>query len=78
MCTIESRNVQRYSTEDAQPKTECIDGLGERMKVLDPERIENYYFLGCEQAEQIDIDSVYKGVKAEMDKRMKALGSKKL
>ena len=41
MCTIESRNVQRYSTEDAQPKTECIDGLGERMKVLDPERIEN-------------------------------------
>ena len=55
-----------------------MDGLGEKMKVLDPERIENYYFLGCEQAEQIDIDSVYKRVKAEMDKRMKALGSKKL
>ena len=37
--------------------------LAERMKVLDPEQNENYKFLGCEQAEQIDTD-------AEMDKSL--------
>ena len=49
--------------------------LAERMKALDPEQNENYRFLGCEQAEQIDTDAVYEGVKAEIDKRMKALTS---
>ena len=43
------------------------------LKSPDPEQMENHLLLGCEQAEQIDTDLVYKRVKAEMDKRMKSL-----
>ena len=57
---------------------EGLDVLAERMKALNPEQNENYKFLGCEKAGQIDTDAVYKGVKAEIDKRMKSLTSMKL
>ena len=43
------------------------------LKSPDPEQMENHLLLGCEQAEQIDTDLVYKRVKAEMDKRMNTL-----
>ena len=46
-------------------KAEGLDVLAERMKALDPELNENYQFLECEQAEQIDTDAVYERVKAE-------------
>ena len=59
-------------------KAEGLDVLAERIKTLDPEQNENYKFLGCEQAEQIDTDAVYEKVKAEMAKRMKALTSTEL
>ena len=59
-------------------KAEGLDVLAERMKALDPKQNEHYKFLGCEQAEQIDTDTVYERVKAEMAKRMKALASTEL
>ena len=59
-------------------KAEGLDVLAERMKALDPKQNENYMFLGCDQAEQIDTDVVYEKVKAEIDKRMKALKSTEL
>ena len=43
------------------------------MKALDPEQREIYKFLGCEQAEKIDMERVMARVKAETQKRMKAL-----
>ena len=49
-------------------KAEGLDVLAERMKALDPEQNKNYKFLGCEQAEQIDTDAVYKRVKAKCPK----------
>ena len=54
-------------------KAENLDVLAERLKALDPKQNEVYKFLVCEPAEQIDTDAVYKRVKTEMDKRMKAL-----
>ena len=42
------------------------------MNALDSKPNENYMFLGCEQAEQIDTDAVYARVKVEMDKRVNA------
>ena len=48
------------------------------MQELDTEQNENYEFLECEQAEQIDTDAVYEKVKAEMDKIMKTLTSTEL
>ena len=56
-------------------KAKCLDVLPERMRALDSEQNKNYKFLGCEQAEQIDTDAVYKRVKAKMDQRIKALTS---
>ena len=54
---------------------EGLDVLAERMKALNPKQNKNYKFLGCEQAEQIDTDAVYRRVKAKMNKRTKALTS---
>ena len=54
-------------------KAKSLYVLPERMKALDPEQNKNYKFLECEQAEPIDTDAVYERVKAEMDKKMKAL-----
>ena len=51
-------------------------GLGvveEKMKALGPDRREVYGFLGCGQAERIDVEGVMAGVKAETQKRMNAL-----
>ena len=48
------------------------------LKSPDPEQMENHLLLGCEQAEQIDTDLVYKRVKTEMDKRMNTLAQKKI
>ena len=42
---------------------------------MDLEQNENYKFLKCERAEQIDTDAVYEKVKAEMDEKMKAITS---
>ena len=52
--------------------------LAERMKALNLKQNENYKFLKCEQAEQINTDAVYERVKAEMDKRIKSLASTEL
>ena len=54
-------------------KAEGLDVLAKRMKALDPKQNENYKFLGFEQVEQINTGAVYKRVKTERDKRMKAL-----
>ena len=45
-------------------KAEGLDVLAERIKGLNPEQNENYKFLECEQAEQINTDAVYERVKA--------------
>ena len=55
-----------------------LDVLAERMNALEPKQNKNYNFLGCEQAEQLDTDAVYRRVKAELDKKMKALTSTEL
>ena len=48
------------------------------MKALDPTQNKNYKFLECEQADKIDVQSVYSRVKAEMENRMKLLTSTEL
>ena len=43
------------------------------MKALDPEQREIYKFLGCEQAEKMDMERVMAGVKVETEKITNAL-----
>ena len=59
-------------------RAEGLKVLEEKMKALDPDQNENYKFLGCEQAAQIDTQAVYKRVSTEMDKRIKLLTSTEL
>ena len=54
-------------------KGEGLSAIEEKMKALDPEQREIYKFLGCEQAEKIDMERVMARVKAEIQKRMNAL-----
>ena len=57
-------------------KMEKGDGLKvleERMRALDPKQNEVYKFLGCEQADKIDVDKVMERVKIEMEKRLEQL-----
>ena len=42
-------------------------GTEKKMKALDPTQNENYKFSGCEQADTIDVQSVYSRVKAETE-----------
>ena len=53
-------------------KREGLSVIEEKMKALDPERRKNK-FLGCEQAEKIDMERVMARVKAETEKRTNAL-----
>ena len=50
-------------------RAEGLEVLAEKMKALDLEQNECYKFLGCEQAEQINVEAVYERVKAEMEKK---------
>ena len=54
-------------------KGEGLSVIKEKMKALDPEQREIYKFLGCEQAEKIDMERVMARVKAETQKRTNAL-----
>ena len=49
-------------------KGEVLYVIEEKMKALDPEQREIYKFLGCEQAEKIDMERVMARVKAETEK----------
>ena len=53
-------------------KGEGLSVIEEKMKALDPEQREIYKFLGCEQAEKIDMERVMARVKAETQKRLNA------
>ena len=55
-----------------------LESLKERMKALDPEKNEHCKFLGCERAEQIDMEAVYERVRNEMAKRLQSLTSTEL
>ena len=59
-------------------QAEGLEVLEERMKALDPGQNENYKFLGCEQAEQMDTQAVFDRVRTEMDKRVKLLTATEL
>ena len=59
-------------------RAEWLEVLAEKMKALDPEQNVCYKFLGCEQAEQINVEAVYERVKAEMEKRIKILTATEL
>lgn len=52
--------------------------LKEKMKALDTDQNEFYKFLGCEQAESIDRNTVYQKVSREMKQRIKSLRDKDL
>ena len=54
-------------------KGEGLSVIEEKMKALNPDQREIYKFLGCEQAEKIDMERVMARVKAETQKRMNAL-----
>ena len=54
-------------------KGEGLSVIEEKMKALNPDQREIYKFLGCEQAEKIDMERVMARVKAETRKRMNAL-----
>ena len=47
-------------------KGEGLNVIKEKMKALDPEQREIYKFLGCEQAEKIDMERVMARVKADV------------
>ena len=54
-------------------KGEGLNVIEENMKALDPEQREIYKFLGCEQAEKIDMERVMARVKVETEKRTNVL-----
>ena len=56
-------------------KGEGLTVLEEKMKALDPSRNEIYKFLGCEQADKIDVKRVMERVKNEIRKRLDQLVS---
>mgnify|MGYP001801926900 CR=1 FL=1 len=49
--------------------------LEEKLEALDPEKNEIYKFLGCEQADKIDVKRVMERVKKEIQKRLDHLTS---
>ena len=56
-------------------KGKMVKGIGlavleEKMKAFDPSRNENYKFLGCEQADKINVKRVMKRVKNEIMRRL--------
>ena len=56
-------------------KGEGLTVLEEKMKALDPNKNEIYTFLGCEQANKIDVKRVMERVKKEIRKRLDHLTS---
>ena len=56
-------------------KGEGLTILEEKMEVLDPNKNEIYTFLGCEQANKIDVKRVMERVKKEIRKRLDHLTS---
>ena len=56
-------------------KGEGLTVLEEKMKALDPSQNEIYKFLGCEQADKIDVKRVMERVKTEIRKRLDHLVS---
>lgn len=52
---------------------EGLEVLKERMSALDPHTNDQYRFLGCEQAEEIDKDKVQERTVGEKGKKMKGL-----
>ena len=59
-------------------KREGLSVIKENMKALDPEQRKICKFLGCEQAEKIDMERVMAKVKPETEKRMNALAQQDL
>ena len=59
-------------------KSEGLQVLEERMTSLDPEKNDFYKFLGCEQANGIDVKRVLDRVKDEMTKRLSRVLDTKL
>ena len=62
-------------TEIVFKKDKMVKGIGlavlqEKMKALDPSRNENYKFLGCEQADKINVKRVMERVKNEIIRRL--------
>ena len=51
-------------------KGEGLAVLEEKMDALDPNKNEIYKFLGCEQADKIDVIRVMERVKTEIRKRL--------
>ena len=56
-------------------KGEGLTVLEEKMEALDPNKNEIYMFLGCEQANKIDMKRVMERVKKEIRKRLNHLTS---
>ena len=56
-------------------KGEGLTVLEEKMEALDPNKTEIYTFLGCEQANKIDVKRVMERVKKEIRKRLDHLTS---
>ena len=59
-------------------KGKMVKGIGpavleEQMKALDPSRNENYKFLGCKQADKINVKQVMERVKNEIMRRLNHL-----
>ena len=52
---------------------EGLSVIEEKIKALDPEQREIYKFLGCEQAEKIDMERVMARVNWETEKRTNVL-----
>ena len=59
-------------------KGEGLDVLEERMKCLDPEKLENYKFLGFEQSDSIEKGVIFERVKKEMTNRLNSILESKL
>ena len=51
-------------------KGEELTVLEDKMEALDPDKNKIYKFLGCEQADKIDIKRVMERVKKEIQKRL--------
>ena len=51
-------------------KREGLTVLEDKMEALDPDKNEIYKFLGCKQADKIDVKRVMERVKKETRKRL--------
>lgn len=72
MCGVKKCAEIIFKIKKRIVKGEELQAISERTKALDPEKNEVYKFLGCEQADESDMEKVMERTEAGMKKRTTA------